>query len=66
MKNEKENLQKNIWVCQAEKPNKEKCGHTMCMFLKTGQGIIVDIFVMSISLHHFVAKKNIFGCIYQF
>ena len=57
----KENVQKTFLVCQVEKPIiRRNVGIRMCMFQKMGQGIIVDIFVMSISLNHFLEKLQHF------
>ena len=57
----KENVQKTFLVCQVEKPIiRSNVGIRMCMFQKMGQGIIVDIFVMSISLNHFLEKLQHF------
>jgi hypothetical protein len=53
----KENVPKTFLVCQVEKPNKEKCGHTYVHVPKNGTGNYSHIFVMSISLNHFLAKR---------
>jgi hypothetical protein len=47
----KENVQKTFLVCQVEKPViRRNVGIRMCMLKKLGQGIIVGILVMCISL----------------